>query len=98
MIIAVENVPLHRPIQVQEIADHARALIYLRADSHLHVIVVTVPIRIVALAIDGAVFLSREFIVMKPVRSRKQVTAGQVRFHASPSKSKKQTGGPSPRN
>ena len=57
------------PIQVGQVANHSRYRIHLAADRHLDDIVMSVAMRIAALAVDCAVFLFAVGVGVEAMRS-----------------------------
>ena len=68
------NFPLDTAIEIDQIADHA-IRVNLPADRNLKHVIVPMPVRVVALAISGAVLLLRHLIAMQAMRCREAVTA-----------------------
>jgi hypothetical protein len=81
MFVARQDFARHETVQDRQIADHARARIHRTADRDFQRVVMTVAVRIVALAVGGAVLLGRHFLAVQPVRSGKPVSPGEVCFH-----------------
>src|SRR5258708_2872040 len=73
-----------KTIQVDQVADHASAIVHRAAHRYFQSVVVSVSMGIIAFSIDGAIFFGREFAAVQAVRSGKSVTPGEMRFHASP--------------
>ena len=63
-VIAREHFPFQALIEIDEVADHARALIDLAADCNLKHIIVAVSVRIIALAVSSLVFVDRHIVIM----------------------------------
>jgi hypothetical protein len=79
-IEASDNFALHTFIEINQIADHA-VFIHLPADRDLEDVVVSVAVRIIALAVNGAVLRVGHLLAVQAMRSRETVAAMEVSFH-----------------
>ena len=79
---AGEHFPFNKTVEVHKVADHASSGVYRTADGHFKGIVVSVAVRIVALAVDGAVLGLRHIFAVQAMRSGKAVAAGEMSNHA----------------
>jgi len=68
------NLALDAFVEIDQVADHAIS-VNLSADSHLQHIIVSVAVRIVALAVGSPVFRLRHVVAVQPVRSRESVSS-----------------------
>jgi hypothetical protein len=84
MIEAFQNLGVHEPIQISQITNHARALIYRTANRDFERVVVPVSVGVVALALGRHIFDFRQGVAVQPMRCRKHVPPRQVCLHASP--------------
>src|SRR5271165_2461131 len=84
MIVPLQDSPAREAVQVRQVADHPRLLIYWPADRDFDNVVVAMPVWVIALAVDLAVPLSGELLAVQAMRSGKHVAPGQVGLHASP--------------
>src|SRR5690349_22477695 len=76
-----QNIFFHKRVQIGQIADHTRCRIHLAGHRDLHGIVVSVPVGVVALAVNSLILLIGQGIGMQPVRSREPVSSCEVCFH-----------------
>src|ERR1035438_412552 len=83
MIVAIEDLISHETVEVDEVADHSGLSADLSADCDFDRVVVAVSVRIIALAIRGAVFGLRHLVAMQAVRGGEHVAAGKVGLHGS---------------
>ena len=75
MIERLDHFALHEGIQIAQIRDHSRRRIHRPGHRYFHHVVVPVPVRIVALAIDALVLLLAELRAVQAVRRRKRDSA-----------------------
>jgi hypothetical protein len=84
VVVPVENILLHKGVEIHQIADHSGLIVYLAAQPDLNRVVVTVAKRVIALAIDGAILVGRQLVAVQSMRRGKHVASSQVSLHASP--------------
>jgi hypothetical protein len=75
VVKTVDDVGLDTVIQVCPIADHPSHWIYLSSDRHFHDVVMTVAVRIAALAVDGAVLLLAVSLGVEAMRGTHDIPA-----------------------
>jgi hypothetical protein len=83
-VVPGEQFPFDKTIEVDQVADHASAVVHLPADRYLQDIVVSVSMGIIALPVDDAVFFDGEFVAVQAVGSGETVAPREVSLHASP--------------
>src|SRR5450755_16053 len=83
-MIAGEHFPFDKTVEIDQIAEHASALVNLATHGDFECIVVAVSVRIVALAISHAIFVGGHLRTVQPVRGGESITASEMRFHESP--------------
>ena len=74
------NLAVHAFVQIDQVADHA-VLVYVAAKRDLQDVIVPVAVRVIALAVGGAVLGVRHVLAMQPVRGREPIAAGEMGFH-----------------
>ena len=80
-VVAGEHFLLHALIEIDQVADHTRALIDLAADCYLEHVIVAVSVGIIALAVGRLVFAGGHLLVVQAVRGREEIAASEVGFH-----------------
>ena len=75
----VEQVCSRERIQIAQVADHSGFRVDGAAERDLDDVVVPVPVRIVALAVDGAIVVRGEGVRVQPVRRAEVIAAREVR-------------------
>src|SRR5579863_3809138 len=68
-------------VEIDQIADHASALIDLAADGDFESVIVAVSMRIVTFAIGGAILFRGHGGAVQPVRGGEAIAAGEMSFH-----------------
>ena len=76
-----EHFPFHKAVEIGEIANHAGALVNGAADGDFQSVIVAVTVRIVALAVDSAVFVGRHLCTVQPMRGREAIAASEMGNH-----------------
>ncbi len=82
-VVAGEHFPFDEAVEIDEVADHAGALVDRAADRDFEGVVVAVSVRIVAFAIGGAVLVVGHLCAVQAVRGGEEVAAGEMGFHDS---------------
>src|ERR1700680_913918 len=82
-VVAREHFLFDETVESDEVADHAVALSDRAANSDLESVVVAVTMRVVALAVGGAVFFGGHFRAVQAVGGGEAVAAGEMGFHDS---------------
>ena len=80
---------VHKGIQVGKIRNHPGGRVDRAREEHFDGVVVAVAIRVVALAVDPAVFFFSQLHAMQAVRRREMIAAAEfnvqsIRNHAAP--------------
>src|ERR1700682_4381561 len=64
-VVAGEHFTLDETIEVDQVTDHASAIVHRAADRYLQDIVVSVSMGIIALPVDGQIFFGGEFVAVQ---------------------------------
>src|SRR5580700_6640654 len=85
MVEWLDNLPRDVTIEIGKIGDHARGRIDRPRHGDFHNVVVSVSIRVIALAVDSLVFGVVQLRAVQAMRSRQLITPRQFQTHAAPS-------------
>src|SRR5260370_5024546 len=85
MIEWLDNLASHVTIEIGKIGNHPRGPINRSGYGNLHHVVVPMPIRVIALAVDSLVFGFIPLRAVQTMRSRQLVAPRQLQPHAAPS-------------
>src|SRR5438270_7844509 len=81
MVENIEHILLHELVENGKIANHSGLMVDSACDGYLECVVMTVPVRIIALTINLAVFRFRHRRVMQSMRSGKMISSCEVSLH-----------------
>ena len=80
-VIAGEDFPFDAGVEIDEVADHAGGEVDRAADGDFEGIVVSVSVRVVALAVGGEVLSRGHFRAVEAMRGGEAIAAGEVSDH-----------------
>ncbi len=80
-VVTREHFPFDEAVEIDEIADHTCAWIDRAADGDFESVVVSVAVRVVALAVGREIFFERHLGAVETVRRREVVAASEMGFH-----------------
>src|SRR5207248_6530184 len=71
------NLAFDALVKINQVADHA-IFVHLPADGNFENIIMPMPVRVVALAVSGAVLFFGYLLAMQAMRCREAIAAGEV--------------------
>src|ERR1700761_7320259 len=84
VIEAVNHVCFHTAVQVLQVANHSRHRMYWSANGNLDGVVMAMPVRIAAFAIERSILLLAVNLGIEAVRGTEHVSPRQISSHGSP--------------
>src|SRR5262249_14452318 len=91
VVVLFKNFAVHEAIQIGKIANHSSIRSRRSAYRHLENVIMSMPERIVALAVNPAVLFLAHGFVMEAMRCREFVPTGEICPHSSPYTSAKRS-------
>jgi hypothetical protein len=92
VVEAFDDLGVYHGIERREIHHHSRFRIHGSRNQHFYDVIMAMAVRMIALAIGGAILLGSQCVGMQTMAGAEQVTAAKVRVHASPRYSAKISG------